>query len=106
MIVLPPAIEGVISTNSNSSVTHSSSSWEPLTLIGELPVLRMCPALEEPPHDWAVAAARTPQSTGLRQVQQSPMGVFSDGRLCSISLTFMVVSAGCVKLYNLSWAFL
>ena len=60
MLVLPPAIEGVISTNSNSSVTHSSSSWEPLTLVGELPVLRTCPALEDPPHDWAVAAARTP----------------------------------------------
>ena len=52
MLVLPPTIEDVISTNnSNSSVACSSSSWEPLTLVGE-----------EPPHDWALAAARTPQS--------------------------------------------
>ena len=63
MLVLPSAIECITSTNnSNSSVTHSSSSCEPLTLVGELPILRMCPALEEPPRDWAVAAARILQS--------------------------------------------
>ena len=63
MLVLPSAIECIISTsNSNSSVAHSSSSCEPLILVGELPILRMCPALEEPPRDWAVAAARIPQS--------------------------------------------